>query len=86
MEKRKVENDVNELKENTVKLDDMNTFKNTFEKDIKLAKNRLLGQEMELRKTDNYIDKKLPIQIVKIAAEMIDSVLTKKKEKELLKT
>ena len=37
--------------------------------------------KLEIRKTDNYIDKKMPVDIIKMAAEMIDHVVTKKNEK-----
>ena len=47
--------------------------------------NRVYGSECEIRKTDNYIDKKIPLDTVLIVADMLDHVLTKKKDKELLK-
>lgn len=53
--------------------------------DIKMISNRITELEKELRKTDNYIEKQLPLRYVTAIGEIIDYTISSKPVREKLK-
>ena len=57
MEKRRINNEMDEIAESYVKHNEFDEYKQFWDKDLRLLKNRWYANELELRKTDNYIEK-----------------------------
>jgi hypothetical protein len=79
MEKRRMDNELKRLSSTYVDLSTFTNFKKMTEKDHIITKNRIFGLEQEFRKTDNYIDKRVPIETVKLVASLLEEVFVKKK-------
>lgn len=78
-EKRKIQAELSTLNETTLKVEEYHAFKEIVDKDIRLMKNRQQAHEIELRRTDNYIEKRLPLDTLHLFAEMLEYVIPNKK-------
>ena len=65
--------------------DEFDTQIELLRKEHQMSQDHILGIEKELRATDNYLDKRLPYETMKIINEMLDYVVTSKDERKGLK-
>lgn len=82
IEKRKLKRDVDELSQNSVTQAEFVLMKNTYDKEIRLLKNRVFEHERKIKKLDTFVDQELPSQMNKITSDMNEMVDKSNKERD----